>query len=274
MNSLSRTGLLLKRDAVESYRSGLITAAAVAGVILVIYVVSAVINFGFGGRSAAAVESDWGHPVIFSIILILGGLIVASRAFHEAHDNSRNHEWFMLPAATLEKLASRVLLVTIGYTVIVLIGYFLTTALSAGISIILTGGHFGVFTPFRRDVLLVILHCWVVQTVFIVGAAYFRKHHFVRTVLSLIVIGIVLSIFAGVIFRIAFSGYFDGMDPTNEFTQLFEGFGSRSDWVLRFDRTAKTVRVIGEVVYWAFLAPVMLTAAYFRLRETEVSHGV
>ncbi len=266
---------MIRRDLTELYRAALIAAAAVAGVVLIGYVLTAIVNkIGGGGGNYDDHGSTIAHTVIFAQILFVGGFIVTSRAFHESHDNTKNHEWFMLPASTVEKLIVRLLLSTIGYTVAVIAGYFLATALSAAVAYVITGVHFGVFNPFSKEVLLSILHYWVAQSIFLLGAAYFKKLHIVKTVLAMILIGIGISIVSGLVFYFVFSGYFDAMQPTSELIQLFENFDNRSVWIRQVSRTARTLRTIGEVLYWAALAPTCWIIVYFRLRETEVSHGV
>ena len=282
MNALKRTlsgrriGLLLRKDVTELFRVGLVPAGAVAGVILIAYVVSAVITFlGLGNsssfNSSALIHS---HSVVFSLLLFFGGIIVTSKAFQESHNNTKNHEWFMLPASTLEKFIVRLVLTTLGWTAVAVVGYFLATALSAVVSIVLTKEHFGVFSPFNRSVLLTILNYWVVQSIFLLGAAFFKKHHLVRTVLSLIVTGIAFAFFSGLVVRIVFAPYFDGVRPTPEMMHLFENFGDQISWESDFEGTARTLRIVFEVLYWALFAPACWVISYFRLKETEVSHGV
>lgn len=83
-----------------------------------------------------------------------------------------------------------------------------------------------------------------------------------------------MSVIAGIVFRIVFAGYFDGMEPTSELMYLFEDFGHQTVWQGRLERFVRGLARTAEVVYWSALAPFCWVVTYFRLREAEVSHGV
>ena len=267
MNTLNRIGLLVRKDLVESSRSSVIAVLAVMGVVFVLYVGAAI--FERVGVPIGEMESDGsnGFDAGFSIIVVVGGVLISSRAFRESHDNARNHEWFMLPASIEEKFAARLLLTSIGYVVTVVLTLFLTSLLAAATSYIATGIHYGVFNPFSKDALLVALNYFVVQSIFLLGGAYFKRHHFIRTMLALVVFMIGFSLFAGVVFRIVYHPYFNGMIPTPALEQFATGLEE-------MERAGRTLKVVGEVIYWSVVAPLCWFIAYTRLRETEVSDGV
>ena len=267
MSTINRIGLFVRKDLVESLRSSIIAVLAVAGVVFVVYVGAAI--FERVGVPIGSIETDAanGFDTIFSIIIYAGGLLISSRAFRESHDNARNHEWFMLPASIEEKFTARLLLTSVGFVVVVSVTLFLTSALAAATSQIATRINFGVFNPFSREALLVILNYFVVQSIFLLGATYFKRHHFIRTMLALVVFMIGFSLFAGVVLRLVYHPYFTGMIPTPAFDQFAIGLE-------RMERAGRTLKVVGEIIYWAVIAPFCWFIAYLRLRETEVSDGV
>ena len=273
MNSVKRLRYLFRRDAVELYRPVSVIYAAGAGAILLISLI--VCLFGNVDPTRAFIRGGGdGHVKVFSLLLFVGGAIITSRAFSEVHNRVKNHEWFMLPAATWEKFATRLLLSSVGYSIALLIGYFFATAISAGLTLAVTGLHTGVFDPTGREALRMVAEYFVVQSVFLFGSALFRKNHFVKTVLSIIVLIIAFGLFAGVVFRLVFAGYFDGMNPTDELQRLLESLGNRIAWAGRFGNLERIARVVSEIIHWAIIAPLFWAMTYFRLREAEVSHGV
>jgi uncharacterized membrane protein HdeD (DUF308 family) len=273
MNSLKRIAYLLKKDVVEIYRPAVLVSATVAGVLLVVSLLICIFGDGSAAR-ASFPQGVQGHDVVFGLLLVLGGALITSRAFSEVHDRSRNHEWFMLPASTLEKFLNRLVLTSVGYSIIVIVGYFAATAITAGITLAVTGNHLGIFNPLDREVWQAVANYWLAQSIFLFGAAYFRKTHFVKTVLSVIVLAISLGIFTAIVLRIVFTGYFDGLEPTAELARLFENFDDRFIWFGWGERLARTLSVIANIIRWGVIGPLFWTLTYFRLRETEVSHGV
>ena len=263
-----RLAAFVRKDLFEGYRSILVIAAAVFGVLLVIYGISMA-----GGPKI--VDGDRTiHSVLFGILLFIGGYVASSRAFREAHDRTRNHDWLMLPSSTLEKLTARLVLTSVGYAAGVVIFYSVFSVVAAGLSSLIFGGHRGLFAPWTREVGLMLANYLVMQSVFLVGAAFFRKNHFVKTVLSLTVIGFVALILLAVTVRLVFADYFTGMEPSRDLAAFFEGFEDNAGWELNLGRTGRSIATTLKVLYWSALAPICWVIAYFRLRETEVKDGV
>ena len=263
-----------KKDVYENYRTAAVVCAAIIGVLLIIYGISVYAAARESGLRGALPGNGEIHYVLFSLVLFVGGFIFTSRAFHEAHNRARNHDWLMLPASTLEKLFARLLSTSIVYALGITVLYFLFSALAAGLSALILRAHFGLFMPWSKTVGLMLLNYLVVQSVFLLGASFFRKTHFIKTILSLTVLGILFAVFAALIFRLVYSDFFVGFEPTEEFIALFEGIEDFSVWERGLSRAGRAFSIVMKILYWAFLAPICWTIAYFRLRETEVKDGV
>ncbi len=268
--TLRRIRLLLKRDIAEVLRPVALSAATVAGIVLLFYLMHGISTH----TPTLVIGTAGGHQAVFRQLLYIGGLIVTSRAFREVHDKARNHDWFMLPASTAEKFVARLLLTSVGYASAVLVGYFLATVLAAGIAGVLTGSSPGIFNPLDREALRAVHNYWIMQSIFLFGAAYFRKLHFIKTILSLVVFFIALSWVAAAVFRIVFTGYFDGMMPQASLLELLRNAGKDTPWHESLAATSGIVRVVVGVIYQALLAPFFWIATCVRLHETEVSDAV
>lgn len=266
---------LLKRDAVGIYRQGLIITGAVSGVFLIIYLLT-MFALTRGGNLPAQFAAGSGANFnlgLFAPLIYLGGFIVTSRAFAEVHSRTKNHDWFMLPASTLEKLAGRWILTSFGYVVAVAVGYTLFSVIAAGISFVLMGSSFPIFNPFAKAVLLIMANYLVVQSLYLLGAVFFRKNHFLKTVITLVCLGIFLGIFGSIVVRLVYWEYFDGAVPNGYLIDLFESI----DTIVvtpALERAGRAIEVIFKAIYWALFAPIFLFITYFRLREAEVKDGV
>ena len=274
--SFRRLVLLAKKDVVETYRQGTVIFGAVFAVFLIIYLIAMYVltrNGGIQFELSLGENTPDAHLGMFAPLIFLGGFIVTSRGFYEAHSRIRNHSWFMLPASPLEKFTERLVLTSVGYVLLATIGYTLFSMIAAGVSEILFRTSYPIFNPLRREPLMLMLNYLVLQSVFLFGAVYFRKNHFVKTVLVLIGFGIVLGILAAVTFRIVYWDYFKGGVPTADLGALFEGL-DRWRPTLRLERIGERLETTFEVIYWALFAPVLWLMGFFRLRETEVKDGV
>lgn len=272
--SPKRFGQILLRDVAGWYRGWLIAAAAVAGALIVLSALTMLGTSriaGGGGSGASGFYTGFFFPLLF-----VGGFISTSLAFREARQNGAAGFYLALPASHFEKFASKLLVTTLGYAVGSLLFFTATAAVSEGINRLAFGAGHGMFNPFNLDVLKAAGTYMLAQSLFLLGSIWFRKLAFVKTVLSVCVVLIGLAILAGVAARIILADSFvantvqagtarisgPSFSLSNEFLAGRFGPGGPGHAGLMVFKT------IGEVTCW-LLAPVLWTAAYFRLRETE-----
>lgn len=266
-----RMGRLLLKDLVEDYRSIAIALGAITGVLLLNYLLSGIDANG-SNRAVELFRSGGNttlHLTYFALTLFIGGFIITSRSFVELHAKSRNHDWLMLPASPIEKFLGRLLLSSVGVGVGAVIYFFLFSLLGSGVHALVFGRAYPLFNPADGTVWLMVLHYIVLQSLFFAGAVYFKKAHFIKTVLVLTAFFFVLMLLVAGVARLVF---------WREFTQLTAG-GSIANLDFspiqaRLESAGHVVSVISQVVYWAILAPVFWVFAYFRLAEAEVRNGV
>lgn len=243
--SARRLGLLIKNDVVDRYRSVLFVSAT----ILAIMVINAVINgfSGAGGNSYAG----W-----FPGMLFVWGTIVASHSFAELHDKSKNHAYLLLPASALEKTFARLLYGIVGFVPYLLVFTTVASFVAEGISAGFFGRSNRPFNPFEPGVWLLIQNFIVVQSFFFLGAAWFRKTHYIKTVMSLAVVAIGLSSLLGLLARIIFAPDFYNWTFPGELPAL------QGAWI--------AIRI----AYFVALPILCWSVAWLRVKETQVSHGV
>ena len=250
--SLERLWWLLRADLASGYRSLLTISGALAGVILI----AALISFEIPGSGQGFFVSWYGG------MLYIWGIIASSRAFSELHDKNRNQAYLLLPASAIEKTVARLLAVTVGLSVYLLI---FTTAVSlvvAGVFGLLPGPGYGVFNPLDPSIWPVITGYLFLQSFYFLGAAWFRRRHFIKTTLAITVAGIGLGLLAFLTLRIVFAP--EGIADVGNF--VARALGSYQG-LLQMLESIRTVFVIGlPVAFWCI--------AWLRVRETQVSDGI
>lgn len=275
-----RVGQLFLRELAHGYRGLLIAAAAVAGSIIVIAAIGS-LGRSMGGAPEGTITGD-AYGFYFQALLFLGGCIVSSMAFREVWHGGGGIAYLTLPGSTLEKLAVKLLLVSVGYAAGALVLITATAAVSEALDRLVLGVGHGFFNPFTPAVGQAVVRYVVLQSFFLLGSIWFRKLAFIKTALAIMVIALALGILAGIAIRI-------GVAP--HLTAMGTGFGAPGSGTMRFGRWSfqmngtglqdlfkagskgyagmQAFKVTAEAVVIA-LAPASWVAAYYRLREAEV----
>jgi hypothetical protein len=239
---------LLRSDVLRNYRSWVVTSGTVALVALLFSWLGAwdgVVGAGFYDRVFVAMLFGW-------------GTITTSQAFTDLHGRGTNVAFLLLPASALEKTAVRLMLHTVFLFLYLLV---FTTALSfvlEGINEALFGVRREFFSPFDGTPWWIFPHYLVVQGVFFLGAAWFRKAHFVKTV------GAVLALWFGLSFSAVGIAWLLG--PGEMF---FDGGGAAA-----FFNSLERIADGAKVAYHFVLPAFCWFVAWLRVTETQVSHGI
>ena len=193
--SIERLWWLLRADFTSGYRSVLAVSATLAGVILV----ASLLSIGPAGAAQGFFVSWYGG------MLYIWGVIASSRAFAELHDKTRNAAYLLIPASTIEKTLARLLAVTVGLTVYLLIFTTAVSLLVEGLYRLFVGASIGIFNPLDPEIRPLIAGYIFLQSFFFLGAAWFRRRHFIKTTLVITLAGIVLMLFALLVARVVFA---------------------------------------------------------------------
>jgi hypothetical protein len=245
--SLQRLSWVLRNDVLRSYRSALVISCTAALVALIVSV--GIAYWGEVGNSALF------YRIFFIAALFAWGTIATSSSFSDLHGRGSNMAFLLLPASALEKTLSRLLIYTVG-----LIAYLLvfTTVLSwviEGINTVWVGQRREFFSPLDEVGWMLLPHFIVAQALFFLGAAWFRKVQFVKTV------GTAIAIVLGFSAIVAALGWMVGptacMNASCEDFILFE-------WLID----------AAPVAYFYLLSPFCWFVAWLRVREAQVSHGI
>jgi hypothetical protein len=98
----------------------------------------------------------------------------------------------------------------------------------------------------------------VTQSVFLLGAIYFRRVNFLKTVLSLFAICIVIAIYSSLTARLIVFHNFQSIHFDNSMPENWQNF---------FENTFAPVI---NALFWYCLAPFFFVVSYFSLKERQV----
>jgi len=255
--SWQRLGLLLRRDLESGYQSTGIAMAAVGGFFLIVGVLA-----GFNPNPGGVYRG------LYTGLLFLGGFIVTSMAFHEVRLNAQGIHYLSLPGSTLEKFLSKLLVTAVGYGVGTLVFCTAVAALTEGINRLAFGHAHPFFNPFALNNLRLLPAYLISQSVFLLGSIYFRKLHFVKTALSLVLLALGLMVIGTTFARLVFKEYFNG--PILNFGPNLEELSRSGELQSVLGPLAQRFQVALRIVLVSALAPVCWVVSYLRLRESEV----
>lgn len=234
--NLTRFGLLLKSDLFSNYRTILIFTASVASMLFLYSLIF----------SGGAMAGNF-HPRIYLLLLFIGGFWTSSLAFKDLHDKQKNYVVLTLPCSNFEKFLSKLILTSVGYVCAITVGFYLLSLLVAGLDALLLHVGQSTFNPFRNGILYYIRDYLILQSVFLLGSIYFRKHSISKTILFLSCLAIVLVLFSLIV------------------SVLFLG----PHILVAIFMATKAPRM-AKFVFLVLLAPVCWLIAYKRLCEIEV----
>ncbi len=248
---INRAKLLLTRQLRLNTSSILIGFGAAVGVIT--FILSMRIIFNLRGLN---VEGFSGLP--FTLFFI-GGYIFTSTIFSELRTAHRGYLYLTLPASTLEKLLVAWFTSSILYIVASIIALYVINLLLMLVAFIFNAHPvplYNLFSPWMLKIYAVYI---VTQSIFLLGAIYFRGVNFLKTLLSLFVISVALSIittlFARIIVFHDFSSiHFDNNNSPEALTEFIENV---------------FVPVV-KALFWYCMAPFFLVVSYYRLKERQV----
>ncbi|MCK5736694.1 MAG: hypothetical protein KAH21_09455, partial [Spirochaetaceae bacterium] len=128
---------------------------------------------------------------------------------------------------------------------------------------------FSPLNPFQGVFFKTLGYVVILQSVFFLGASWFKKAHFIKTVLTIILFSIALGILGAVLFRLLFASYFEGF-----YTSRMIQFDIGNLMETQFPSLMNTLEIIGKVLFYGLLAPFCWVVSWLRVKETQSSDGV
>lgn len=210
--------------------------------------------------SAMSNADAWGNMNSFYTAgFIISGIFISGMAFTNFRSKEKTMTYIMLPASTLEKFISELLLTTIvfaiAYTAIFYIFNFAVSAIA---------GIYGLPIDFLNlsdlHVLQGFMYYVIFQSIFLAGSATFRKVPLFFTLFSLFVAGIAILIFT-VIITTFLKGEFENL--------AFGSFNINSNTFPEIDIENHPLVLIPKYMFYYLTAPLFWVVTYFKLKEKE-----
>jgi hypothetical protein len=255
---IRRLWLLIRADIVSDYRPTLIVMATLSGLMLLGSMFTV-----YQDRQNELYYLSW-----YAGALFIWGAIGASLSFTELHDKTKNEAYLLLPASALEKTLARLLDATVIFLAFVLLFLTIGSGLIEALNLAVFGRRNGFFNPLDPGVWQVVGHFIVVVSLYFLGAAWFRRLHFVKTALTLTALPIALAIFAAFVARIVFGGgAFDEMSIELPERSIY-------NYYLAHQGLFDALLALCKLVYFVVVPVFCWYVAWLRVKETQTSHGV
>jgi hypothetical protein len=255
--SLERIGLLLRADLMSRARSLLIIAGTLTALLLV-----------QGFWQAGFLDPDMNFfPLWFLAALYVWGPFMASHSFRELHDKAANEAYLLLPASAAEKTVARLLLATVLFGAFIVALLTVVSWLNAAICYVFLKVSVPTFSVFDAVGVQILANALVSQSIFFLGAAWFRKSHFIRTsfalTLGLIGLAVVSVVITRIVYYDVFSGSFSHLMNVDQtaFIRANTGLFDFVSWA-------------APALYFYLLPPFCWYVAWLRVKETQVSYGI
>ena len=211
---------------------------------------------GMIGFSFVATQFGNTADGVFTIILYVGIISKALNAFAEYRDKERAIAWMMLPGSILEKFLSRLLITSVLLFAVIYISYFIGINLGNIITALILRNPFYFYIPLNDSTALQnIIFIINLHAIFFAGGLYFKKHPFIKTCLTVLIISVcltaLLSAFGGFAYAIKTSHSGDAYYMMNRYWPDFAG------------RAAK-------LLFYCIIPVFCWIISFYRLREKQM----
>lgn len=195
------------------------------------------------------------HASAYAFTLIIGGFVLTSLAFNDLSDSLKSFSFLTLPASSFEKFLCMWLLTSLGWIVLYSFTYYLYTLAANPIGLMIDGNlKFENFNPLSAFAVSTMRYYFVLQGLFLVGAAHFKGYVFPKTMFVLILAAIVV----GTLIYFSMNDLMDEGEECLSEINLLAGTATNRIWQLL------------QWAFWWVLAPLCWLITYMGLKDREV----
>ncbi|MFT4019270.1 MAG: hypothetical protein QM668_20065 [Agriterribacter sp.] len=255
--SFSRLWLLIKKQWFDNAKLYTLSLLAMAGLLTIILTFWASVN----GNGRFDEEDTYG---IFITLFFASGLIFASITFSALSDKAKGIYWLSIPATPLEKLLCGFFYSFIVFTAVYVAIFFIIQKIIFFFILLDPGNAVRyVSTKNLKEAIPIILYFFIaLQALFMLGSVYFERFAFIKTLLAIFTIGLIFVFFAQFLSNTVFPAHMG----VNDFSS-FKVYDGNEAKVYKLPSWIRQVAVPAMKYIWC---PVLLTAAYFRIKEKEI----
>lgn len=205
--------------------------------------------------------------------LFFGGMLFTSRFFNELGSKEKGVDFLMLPASQFEKFITIFLVSTVGFLLCYHISCFLSFKIINSAQTALLGKPIEMDYQFLHDPVekkYIYYIYFILQAAFLLGATYFHKYSFVKTVLSIFIFLFALWIVHCIIISLVFGFQGEFWKRSIPFTMVAKQEGGPSSWHTTAYLIPHWLQETYLFIVRFVMAPVLWTIAYFRLKDQEI----
>ena len=249
MFCLKRVFLLMQKTLYENIKFVII------GLSTIFTVFSVIIFF-----SQVNEERSWEYMEVFYLTgYFISGIFVSGMAFTNLRTKEKAMSYLILPASTFEKYLSEWILTTFGFTILYTLIFYLFNFI-----LLLFGTSYS--SPNILDltdsrIINGFQHYFIIQSLFLAGAATFKKVPIFYTGFTLFVLGLILSIF--------------GLSLSYILKEILEAYNvqdfekTMDTHFYNYNFSDLTIAKVPAYFYWYFMAPIFWIVGFFKLKEKE-----
>lgn len=268
--SAGRFGLYLRKHLIDNYRIYGMSVIVLTVLLLIAVLFNLDGNFRYNPRIGQLL------PLYF-IGMFITGLIFTSLSFSELASKPQGIDYLLFPASQLEKFLSTMLMTTAGFLVLYHIAFYFTYL---GIDMIMvqrTGQHLAndLSEVLRDTHIFYFYHVWfVLQAVMLLGAIYFQKYTFIKTVFFFAIFLFALYFLNGLFAKIFFgdrmsewTAHFPFIGVNIRLGEELPALGPQPFRMLILPKVASN-----SLLFFAkyLVTPILWSIAYMRLRDKEM----
>lgn len=268
--SAGRFGLYMRKHLVDNYR---IYGMSVI-VLTVLLLIMLALNLSDNFRVQPAISRL--IPLYF-IGMFITGLIFTSLSFSELANKPHGMDYLLFPASQLEKFLSTLLVTTIGFLLLYHIAFYFAYLGIDAIIAMNSGQHMrnDLYEAPGKNYLAYFYYIWFfAQAVMLLGAIYFQKYSFIKTVFLFMIFILALYFLNTVFSYIFFGKRLAGWNGQFPFIGINVMLGEHpSEYVPKTHNFLMLPSGIrdGLLFFGKYLVtPILWTLAYVRLRDKEM----
>lgn len=242
--------LLLKRQSVLNYKTWFTALISVGGAIIFFATLSLVANQDDGWLSV--------FQSLGTLAFFVTGLVFASLAFNEMGTHVKSLQYITLPATLFEKFFAMWLLTSVAYFVLATFTLVISSAFVGMLSVLIFKGNFLIFNPFTSEYGETAIAYFMLHSAFFLGAVWFKKAAFFKTLLTMFVLNIITNAWLFVWVMILINPFKMLTQYNNVYfpVEMFAGM--------------EKILVFWVKIFVVLLSLIFLITAWFRFKEREV----
>ncbi len=249
----------------------------VGGIFFILLLISVLILL-LSEKQNMLLHAEKFYKATYYIAFLFGALFISGNAFRDFRKKEKTMNYLMLPSSTSEKVLSQYLIVTLIFTAIVTVGYYLFSFLNVFMINVFTEGGVDLYEPFSKVEYVPFLRVFIPsQIILLAGAVTFKKSPLFFTGLTYFLFSLVSWIFIIATFTILFSNIDGGtIELAMKKLQLSEAFTppKASSPMELFFLTSEHFKMWSLKVIYYFnqyvLSALLLVYIWFKVKEKQV----